>query len=165
MLLAVALLAACTPEPAPTPTPTGFASEAEAFAAAEATYRAYIDALNAVDFGEPATFEAVYAWTAGSLNNADREDFSRNHAEEQTLEGAFEVASVSPRSWDAEDSSVELDACLDVSDVDVLDASGKSIVPSDRPDVLALRVSLVPGSSNTGLLLSDTSAREDGATC
>lgn len=51
-LVAVAiavLLTACTPQPGPSPSPstTGFANEEEAFAAAEATYRAYVDALNA----------------------------------------------------------------------------------------------------------------------
>lgn len=30
--------------------------------------------------------------------------------------------------------SVTIDICWDVSDVDILDASGKSIVPADRPD-------------------------------
>ncbi|HOQ22628.1 MAG TPA: hypothetical protein PLN62_09415, partial [Microbacterium sp.] len=59
-LLALALVTGCAPEPAPTPTPTGFASDDEAFAAAEATYRAYVDALNAVDLSDPATFEPVY---------------------------------------------------------------------------------------------------------
>ncbi len=68
LLIALAIattVSACTPEPAPTPTPTGFASEDEAFRAAEETYRAYVDALNAVDLADPATFEPVFAWTTG----------------------------------------------------------------------------------------------------
>ena len=43
----VGALVGCAPSSEPTPTPTGFASEAEAFEAAEATYRAYVDATNA----------------------------------------------------------------------------------------------------------------------
>jgi ABC-type oligopeptide transport system substrate-binding subunit len=54
LALALALTTACAPDPAPTPSPTGFASQEEAFAAAEATYRAYVDALNAVDLADPA---------------------------------------------------------------------------------------------------------------
>ncbi len=57
---------------ASTPAPL-FSSEAEAFAAAEATYRAYVDALNQVDLSDPETFEAVYAWTTGDANATDRE--------------------------------------------------------------------------------------------
>src|SRR5690349_16979313 len=37
---------ACQPEPAPSPSTGAFATQAEAFAAAEETYRAYVDALN-----------------------------------------------------------------------------------------------------------------------
>lgn len=80
-------LTACTPEPEPTPTPP-FATEAEAFAAAEATYRAYVDALNAVDLSDPATFEDVYAWTTGELNANDRRGLTNYHAE-----GVVEVGS------------------------------------------------------------------------
>ena len=54
-MLAV-LMSGCAADPSvePTPTPT-FANEDEAFAAAEATYRAYVDALNQVDLADPAT--------------------------------------------------------------------------------------------------------------
>ena len=60
-LLMLTLAGCTTPEPTdPTPTPTSaFASEEEAFAAAEATYRAYVDALNEVDLSDPETFEPV----------------------------------------------------------------------------------------------------------
>ncbi len=51
-----------------------FASEEEAFAAAEETYRAYVDALNQVDLSDPETFEAVYAWTTGDANADERKD-------------------------------------------------------------------------------------------
>ncbi|MET0860918.1 MAG: hypothetical protein ABW091_07810, partial [Microbacterium sp.] len=68
LVLASAALSGCTPQPAPTPTPTGFATEDEAFAAAEETYRAYVDALNQVDLSDPETFEPVYAWTTGEAN-------------------------------------------------------------------------------------------------
>src|SRR3546814_3928687 len=63
-----------TPEPRET-TPTPL-SDAEAFAAAEETYRAYVDALNQVDLSDPATFEPVYALTTGDLNSQDRRNFS-----------------------------------------------------------------------------------------
>ena len=85
-MLAVGALAGCGPtDPTPTPTPTGFASEAEAFAAAEATYRAYVDALNQVDLSDPSTFEEVYRWTTGDANAAIRTSLSSMAAENWTV--------------------------------------------------------------------------------
>ena len=63
----------CFAQPDPEPTPL-FSSEEEAFAAAEATYRAYVDALNQVDLSDPETFEEVYAWTTGDANADDAQD-------------------------------------------------------------------------------------------
>ena len=63
----------CQPEPTPSPSGPVFANEEEAFAAAEETYRAYVDALNQVDLSDPQTFEAVYAWTTGEANASERE--------------------------------------------------------------------------------------------
>ena len=60
------------PDPEPESTPL-FASEDEAFAAAEETYRQYVDALNQVDLSDPETFEDVYAWTTGEANAGARE--------------------------------------------------------------------------------------------
>ena len=66
----ILLLAGCAPTPpGPSPEPSVvFMTDDEAFAAAEATYRAYVDALNQVDLSDPDTFEAVYAWTTGEAN-------------------------------------------------------------------------------------------------
>ncbi len=67
------VVAGCAPDPAPAPTTAvSFSSEEEAFAAAEETYRAYVDALNQVDLSDPGTFEAVYAWTTGEANADER---------------------------------------------------------------------------------------------
>ncbi len=71
LALALGMTTACQPEPAPSPSAPVFANEEEAFAAAEETYRAYVDALNQVDLSDPETFEAVYAWTTGEANASD----------------------------------------------------------------------------------------------
>lgn len=134
--LAVAL-SACTPAAAPTPTPspTGFASKEEAFAAAEATYRAYIGALNNVDLSDPATFEPLFSLTAGDLNDLDKKSFSRLHAAGSVVTGSTEVVSITP--IDASDDEVRLSVCLDVSEVGLTDSQGNSLVEKDRPDLRA----------------------------
>lgn len=132
-------LAGCTtPSPEPTPTPTGFATEAEAFAAAEATYRAYVDALNQVDLSDPATFEPFYGLTNGDLNASDRETFSGYHAEGITKTGEVEVTQVSGAEWS--EPIATLRVCYDVSNVEIVDAKGTSLVTDRRPDVQSLDV-------------------------
>lgn len=165
MLLALALTTACSPEPAPTPTPTGFGSEEEAFAAAEATYRAYVDALNEVEFDDPTTFEAVLAWTTGAANAADREDFSQYHADKMTLEGEFAVASFAADSWNQSSTAVGANACLDVSGTQIVDADGVSTVSPDRAPIVAVRVDLVEGDTTTGMVISNVTARESTQSC
>jgi len=139
VLLALALVTGCAPEPAPTPTPTGFASDDEAFAAAEATYRAYVDALNAVDLSDPATFEPVYATSTGEARDTVAKELSEMHANGWMVGGATEITLVSPVSAGSE-AGVELDVCSDVSSVTLVDSDGKSVVSSDRPAMQALRV-------------------------
>ena len=86
----------CQSEPAPSPTAPVFSSEEEAFAAAEQTYRAYVEALNQVDLSDPATFEAVYAWTTGAANAGARESFSTMHADGWVVVGDSVVEATRP---------------------------------------------------------------------
>ena len=156
LALAALLTSGCTaePEPAPSPSPL-FATEEEAYAAAEETYRAYVDALNQVDLSDPETFEDVYAWTTGAINADDRESFSRMHADEWTVRGDSTIKRVDNLVVSESLDSVQLGACLDVSDVTLTDSSGESKVGSDRPDVQSTLVSLTRGDSATGFLIDD----------
>lgn len=137
-----ALVSGCAAEPTPevTPTPT-FTSDSDAFAAAEATYRAYVDALNQVDLADPETFEAVYAWTTGEANAAAREYLSQLHAEGVTLHGESRVSTVSmlPSSR----VEVILATCLNVQDIDLRDTDGNSVVDGGRPPEQSFEVSMV----------------------
>ncbi|MCR2800670.1 hypothetical protein QNO21_05005 [Microbacterium sp. zg-Y818] len=154
-VLLVLALTGCVaePEPAPTPTATGFASEAEAFAAAEETYRAYVDALNQVDLSDPDTFEAVYAWTTGELNASDRTSFSEWHAEGYEIRGTASVAQVVLAEFaDGPSAQTVIEACYVISDVDVLNPAGDSVVARDRPPVQSLRVTLSPSESTRTML-------------
>ncbi len=135
LLLAAALTTACSPEPAPTPTPTGFASEEEAFEAAEATYRAYVDAANQVDLSEPATFEPVYATLSGEALDAAKTSFTQMHADEWVVDGQSVVKQIVPERLGQD--SVRLSICVDVGSVTLVDSTGASQV-QDRPQEQAL---------------------------
>ncbi len=157
------LISACVPEPAPSPSPTGFATEEEAFAAAEATYRAYVDALNQVDLSDPETFEAVYAWTTGEANAGARRSFSRMSADGWVVAGLSTVDSFTHIAAEIGDGDrVSLAACLNVSAVTLEDASGVSVVANDRPDVQVVRVDTVASpASSTGMVIEKFDGYEE----
>lgn len=153
-------LTGCMPDAEPEPT-APFATEAEAFAAAEATYRAYVDALNQVDLADPETFEAVYAWTTGDANANERQTLSEMHSDGWTVSGTTRVQAFRGEGVSGS-SDVTAIACTDVSDVSVVDADGNSVVPTTRPDYYALELNLVgSSSSSTGLLITSSNAIED----
>lgn len=165
---AALLLSGCNGSPGPSPSSSAplFATETEAFAAAEATYRAYIDALNAVDLADPATFEPVFALTTGEANAGARKSFSEMHASGWRVEGESTI----DRIVDLEASvagvtTVEIAACLNVSAVRVTDSAGKSVVDDNRPDVQSVRIEMTEQrASNTGLLISSLDGYE-GSEC
>ncbi|MBW9120676.1 hypothetical protein JNB63_11265 [Microbacterium trichothecenolyticum] len=165
-LLALALAGCTTPEPEPTPT-SAFSSEDEAFAAAEETYRAYVDALNQVDLSDPETFEAVYSWTTGEANAEARKTFAQMHADGWTVSGISVVNLVEPSSGsDAESNAIGLAICLDVADVTLVDAEGSSMVSADRPDLQSMLIRLEPSTAtSTGMAINQFSGRDGEPRC
>jgi hypothetical protein len=164
-LLLLALAGCTTPEsPEPTPTPA-FSSEAEAFAAAEKTYRAYVDALNQVDLRDPETFEAVFELTTGEANASDRKTLSGFHADGVSVTGESVVTLLEPVEV-GESERVVLAACVDISTVDLIDAEGRSIVDPNRPDTQMTTIVLRPNAgAPVGFLVEDIVAREGGPGC
>ncbi|MDT0158164.1 hypothetical protein Q9R19_11060 [Microbacterium sp. ARD32] len=154
-MLALGMLAACTPEPAPKPKPTKtqlFASDEEAFAAAERTYRAYTDALNNVDTSDPKTFEPAFEETTGDFQSRDKKNLSTMHAEGFTLTGNTVVRGFHGLTTSGAFAQVVGCVTVDVSDTDITDETGASIVPDDRPDTYTAVVTFV--QEGDGLLIS-----------
>ncbi len=145
-------------EPTPSPTPTGFASEEEAFAAAEETYRAYVDALNDVDLEDPATFEPVFALLTGEALAASKKELTGLHAREVSKTGETKIASIRPQAFDSNSGTITLDVCLDVSDVDIRTEAGDSIVPPGRNDSQLLRALLAAVADPVSQLLITSSS-------
>ncbi|MFD5215978.1 hypothetical protein [Microbacterium sp. NPDC058345] len=161
-MLALGMLAGCTPTPEPDPTPTEtalFSSEEEAFAAAEETYRAYTDAVNATDLSDLSTIEPVYALLTDPAEAASRKNYSLYHAESVTRTGMTSFDRFTPFSY--EDELVTARVCLDVSEVDLLNAEGVSIVPAGRSPRQAIELEMVPGDSQTGLVIRSNTIAEN----
>lgn len=165
-ILVTACVVGCAPQSAPSPSPSGtaspFSSDAEAFAAAEATYRAYVDALNQVDLAKPDTFEAVYELTNGDANEKARAEFSSLQAQGLVVGGSTRVASVEASAASTVDE-VQLLVCADVSQVTLTDANGQSKVSPDRPPVQPLTVRVLTGLRTP--LITNISGREGPPLC
>src|SRR5688572_28357264 len=105
LVLTAFVASGCSASPDPAESAPSFATEEEAFAAAEETYRAYVDALNKVDLSDPETFEEVFAWTTGDANAHERETLSGMHADGWTVSGNTQIAAFRGREFapDAEE--------------------------------------------------------------
>ncbi|WP_133192839.1 hypothetical protein [Microbacterium sp. TPD7012] len=146
------LVVGCSPSPTPTPTPTAaFATEEEAFAAAEETYRAYVDATNSTDLAVPATFEPVFEWLQDDAAAAARENYSEFHAKGLTRTGRSTFDTFTPESFAGRTVVARL--CLDVSEVEIFDSSGESVVPDDRPPRQPLEAEFTAAATETGLAI------------
>lgn len=154
-------LAGCVPEPAPTRTPTGFASEEEAFAAAEETYRAYIEALNARNAGDeeadPKDFVTGEALDAEIQSQETLEESGR------TISGETTVRSFVPKSFEtiSDAISVSADVCLDASKSSVLDAEGNDVTPEDVVPIYVLEVTF--SSAGEELKITTTDLKSQGS--
>jgi hypothetical protein len=160
-LVAVTLtVSGCAGSPEPTETTPALTSEEEAFAAAEETYRAYVDALNQVDLSAPETFEPVFALTTGEFESTERTNLSTMHADGWAVNGESLIRHLEPQSASPDFSSVELIACIDVTSVQLVDETGASMVGDDRPPIQSLLVHLTRGDSATRYLIAEVTGGE-----
>ena len=156
LALVAAVLSGCSdsaPPEQPTPAPL-FASDEEAFAAAEATYRAYVAASNRIDLDDPKTFEPVFDLTGGSLNALDRKTLSEMHAGGYRTAGQMIVDRVLPRDVSLLRADVRLNVCLYVGEALLYDANGTSAVDPARDPFQALVVSFSPGPGDTAEMVA-----------
>jgi hypothetical protein len=157
---AAGALAGCAPHPGPTPGPTGaFASEEDAFLAAEETYSAYTAATNLTDLNDPTTFENVFAWLVDAAESSARENYSDLHAAGITRSGITKYDSFTPLSFDGQKVLAAL--CIDVSSVTVVDTSGNSAAPADRPSRQAVSVAFILADTPTSLAISSSTSTEE----
>lgn len=168
LALTATLLSGCGGEPQPVETTAPFASEDEAFAAAEATYRAYVDALNAVDLSDPETLQPLLQWTTGAARSDDQSNFETLRAEGLTVGGESTVVSTELLDYGQISGSVGVDigACLDVRGVTLTNSDGSSAVSADRPNVQAIRVSTVGSTeTQTRLIVAEFGPADGAFTC
>lgn len=135
------LVSGCGGEPAPAESTPLFANEDEAFAAAEQTYRDYVDALNAEADGDTASDPTTFL--VGEALQTELDSRRELEANDQQIAGHLTIDSFRTFSQTNGDR-VETDVCLDVSQTRIIDTNGTDLTPATRPDRVGVRVSLVP---------------------
>ncbi len=141
---AAVMLSGCVaPAPEPTPTSTAvFASEDEAFAAAEETYRAYVDAGNARD-EDPHSQPDPQSFLVGEALEADI-DANRKFAEVGLrIVGTSAIVAVNPIMADLDTGETTIRVCMDDSRTRVLNDAGEDVTRADRDATTELEVSLL----------------------
>lgn len=170
-LAVMLLLSGCVPTPAPpTPTPKPsttpvFASEAEALAAATKAYAAYVRVSDEILADGGKNPERIKAVSSGDQLKADLSGFeSARKAKVHSIGSTtFESAVLQIYDPHRADASVGIYLCEDVSNVDVVDASGNSVVPSSRPNRVKYQVVLdMSKNRSLELVVSNKSAWGDG---
>lgn len=134
--LVIAVATACTPGATPTTTPTPtFSTEAEAFAAAEATYRAYVDAVNKRWASTDSTPDPQ-DFLIGSALEDDIDAQRRFNEQGIHFEGEVRVQSVVPETakGGGRVEEVTLTACLNYEAARVIDQEGENVTPTERPN-------------------------------
>lgn len=149
-LLAAMALAGCTaPEPEPTQTvaPTDeplFASEEEALAAAEAVYSDYQSQLDEIAANGGEGLGELVDTATPEVIDVQEPGFDMLTAESIVGTGEKLVASFEVQSIDlfAKEGSPVVSAyvCRDISQTDLIDANGRSVVEDDRVTLVALEV-------------------------
>lgn len=147
-------------DPDPTPTPL-FATEEEAFAAAEETYRAYLDVVNAQRDGDmnadPRRFLSGRALQNEIDSHSRLQELGLSVSGTTVLSAfigsKFETGPVRP--------SITAELCIDSTNTRVMDEHGHDVTPSTREEVTDLEVEF--GAYADGLHI--TASRTGGMAC
>ncbi len=162
LLLSIAAFAGCAASPGDvtaTPTPM-FASDEEAFAAAEATYRAYLDEVNRNRESSGADPQAVLV---GRALEADIAGVRKLKSAGIHVVGPSALHSFAPQTRASGLAAETMTAvvCLDASQAIVVDAAGQDVTPPERQAIAAFDVVFVVAGS--ALLISESNTST--ATC
>lgn len=157
------MLVGCSPQAEPTPTPTAaFASEEEAFAAAEETYRAYLEAsaARADGIGEanPERYLSGAALESDIQTQRELVDAGLKIVGASTIHDFVGLGA----DFNASVADISAEICVDISASRVLDKDGSDVTPPNRPE--RGNVKVVFSGSKEQLLISSTEPAES-STC
>jgi hypothetical protein len=167
-------LAGCVPtapsgssSPSVSATPV-FASDAEALAAAEKAYAAYLKVSDQIFVDGGKDPERLLTVATRQVYAGELEGFQTAAKNGWHSTGGSQADNYSLESFDPGDlkDMITVYLCSDVSQVDVLDASGRSVVSPNRPARTAFEVTFAPKAADSEVLVvSDKNLWTGGGVC
>ncbi|GAA2015861.1 hypothetical protein [Microbacterium ulmi] len=157
LALAAAFATGCAPDPEPVETPPTFASEEEAFAAAEETYRAYVDALNSRR-SDPGARPSPSSFLIGRALEVDVDTQTKFSQEGLSIVGATRIVDLTHEHASFAPLNVSLYVCLDSSATRVVNRSGQDVTPASRETITLLAVDLILAGEDLAIENSVTRA-------
>jgi len=133
-----------------------FASDEEALAAARTTYEAFLEVTDTVVAEGGANPERIDEFATPEIAILEKDGAQEFSENEYRLTGRTRLASLSFQSQFSDETGqlvVTAYACVDVSQVQVQDEEGVSVVSADRPDQSAFEVSFTSSGSNSPVLI------------
>jgi hypothetical protein len=146
-----------------------FASDEEALAAAQSRYELFIATIDKVVAEGGAQVERIDQVAVPELAEEEKVGVRDFTSKGFRMTGRSQVtnAVLQSRSTDGGVTSViTIYACVDVSQIEVVDQTGTSVVQSTRPDQSAFEVTLsVPNGNLSELLVVSNSVWNGGGVC
>jgi hypothetical protein len=173
----VVLVSGCSPaeplisaEPTASSSAAPFASDDEALAAARVVYEGYLKATDEVISDGGVNPDRVEEFVTAGLAATEQEGFEDFRARNVHSTGNSRLAGFTQQSYRPNAPRgvgiVTAYTCVDITDIDVLDLNGDSIVSADRPNQTAFEVSFDMDLSTTGKLrVSSTQPWEGDEVC
>ncbi|TFC11601.1 hypothetical protein [Cryobacterium sp. MDB2-33-2] len=142
-----------SPSASPTADAPAFASDADALEAARTAYAAYLALSTTVGHEGGKSPERMAAVATGEGLSHDLETLQKLADQGQHGVGEFSFDSLKLQTANLDAGTVTTYLCLDVSGANVVDASGTSTTPANRPLRYPLQVSFLFDASERRLLL------------
>jgi len=148
VLIAALLLTGCgpgSPPPAASGTPTSTVTpdaEEAAFRAAEATYRAYVDALNDRRSNPDSAIDPHTYLDGDAARSAEETAHELAEAGMRVI-GRTEIVWIESSSTSRAESTLK--TCVDLSNTRLVDAESADVTPASRPDRQVLAVMVAEG--------------------
>ncbi|MFT4028689.1 MAG: hypothetical protein QM675_02335 [Protaetiibacter sp.] len=164
--LALALVGCTTPDSTPTPPPTSdaapvFASDEEALAAAEEAYGEYLATVSQVLADGGTHPERLKRYLVATLYEEELAGYEELAANGWRGIGAYSFE-MTPQDLDPASGELAVYVCDDRSALDIVDASGNSVVEDGRPDRAPSEVNFVWDGA---LLIESQTAWDGGGVC
>jgi len=171
LIVPVLALSGCTPTPppavtAPKPSSTPlFATEDEALKAATEAYAAYLKVADVILSDGGANPERIDSVASGDAREAFIESAEAFASKTYHAVGRSTFRGAEIEQLSAQGTSTEVSAylCLEVGGIDVLDASGASVVSATRPPTQAMEITVLYERDKP--MLTTESAISDQSTC